>query len=34
VSFFWPGVREVDMETFDVAIRDEIGYELSGVSSD
>ncbi len=31
VSFFWPGVWEIDVEAIDRFVGDEVGYELCGV---
>ena len=34
VSFFWPRVGEINMETFYGIIRDEIDYEMHGIGAD
>ena len=34
VSFFWPGVWEIDVEAIDGFVGDEVGYEVGGVGSD
>ena len=34
VAFFWPGVGEIDVETFDGIIGDEIDYKVHCVGAD